>query len=123
MTYAEEIKKAANHAELKAVGTRLFKAKISQAKRNELITLYREKRREIDRSMVDTTTNATLKRILYSINTMAKEGAAEVAKIGKQIYELTRSGMLDRFEADLAFRAYRHQKKKAGIEFRTSEPL
>jgi hypothetical protein len=123
MTYAEEIKKAATHADLKAAGTRLFNAKISQAKRNDLITLYREKRREIDRTMVDNTTNATLKRILYSINTMAKEGAAEVAKIGKQIYELTKSGMLDQFEADLAFRAYRHQKKKAGIEFQPAEPF
>lgn len=123
MTYAEEIRKVGNHVELKAVGVRLFNAKISQAKRNELIALYREKRREIDRVMVDSTTNTTLKRILYNINTMAKEGAAEVAKIGKQIYELTKSGMLDQFEADLAFRAYRHQKKKAGIEFQPAEPF
>ena len=123
MTYAEEIKKAGNHAELKAVGTRLFNAKISQQKRDELITFYREKRRELDRIMVDNTTNTTLKRVLYNINTMAKEGAAEVAKIGKQIYELTKSGMLDQFEADLAFRAYRHQKKKAGIEFQATAPF
>jgi hypothetical protein len=123
MKYAEQIEQAANHVELKAIGAKLFNAKLSEEKKNELITLYREKRREIDRVMVDNTTNTTLKRVLYVVNTMAKEGAAEVAKTGKQIYELTKTGMLDQFEADLVFRAYRHQKKKAGIEFQPVAPF
>lgn len=123
MTYSEQIQNAANHAELKAVGAKLFNSKMPQAKKDPLITLYREKRRELDGAMVATTSNKSLKRILYAVNTMAKEGAVGVAKTGKQIYELTKSGMLDHFEADLAFRAYRHQKRKAGIEFQAAEPF
>jgi len=72
MTYQEQIQNAGNHADLKAIGAKLFNSKMSQEKKNPLISVYREKRRELDRVMVDNSTNTTLKRLLYAINTMAK---------------------------------------------------
>ena len=118
MTYSQQIEKAANHAELHIVGVKLYNAKnMPEEKRNALIKLYRERRRVLDRAMVETTTNSALKRALYAINTMAKHGTVEVAKTGKSIYDLTKAGILDKFESDLCFRAYRRQKAKAGITF------
>jgi hypothetical protein len=118
MTYKEQITVCGSHDELKVVGAKLFKAKnLSDERRFELIKLYREKRKDLDRVMVDDSTNTELKRILYRVNTLAQSTPANAAKIGKSIYDLTKSGVLNRHEADLAFRAYRHQKRKAGIEF------
>jgi hypothetical protein len=67
--------------------------------------------------MADATTNKTLKRILFAINNTSEKGLAQVAKTGKDIYDLTKTGIFDKHEADLVFRAYRHQKNKAGIKF------
>jgi hypothetical protein len=116
-TYAEQIKKSSNHDELKVVGGKIFNAKIAKEKRVELIKLYRDRRRELDRAMVDGTTNSLLKQTLYKINNVTKNGITSVAKLGKELYDLATSGKLDKHESDLVFRAYRHQKRKAGIEF------
>lgn len=118
MTYKEKITACASHDELKTVGARLYTAKnLSKDRKVELIKLYREQRKGLDRAMVDNSTNTELKRILYKVNTLAQSTPAEVAKIGKSIYDLTKTGKLNRHEADLAFRSYKHQKRKAGIEF------
>jgi hypothetical protein len=117
MTYAQQIGKAATHDELKAAGIKIYKAKLSKEKREELVKAYRARRRELDRAMLDNTTNKTLKSMLFAINTMAQEGVAQVARIGKEIYDLTKAGKFTRHEADLVFRAYRHQKSKADISF------
>jgi hypothetical protein len=117
-TYPDQINKAQTHEALKTVGAKLFNAKnLSNDRKIALIKLYREKRKALDRSMVDASDNKELKRILYQVNTLAGSTLAEVAKIGKSIYDLTKAGKLNRHEADLAFRSYRHQKRKAGIEF------
>jgi hypothetical protein len=121
MTYSQQIGKATSHDELKVIGAKLFNSKISKEKRVDLVKLYRERRRELDRSMVDASTNKTLKRILYNINTLSQTSLQGVAAIGKEIYDITKSGILNRHEADLAFRAYRHQKRKAGVEFKKPE--
>jgi hypothetical protein len=122
MTYSQQIGKATSHDELKVIGAKLFNSKLSKEKRVELVKLYRERRKELDRSMVDTSTNNTLKRMLYNINTLSRTSVQDVAAIGKEIYDLTKSGIFNRHEADLVFRAYRHQKRKAGIEFPKPEP-
>ena len=121
MTYTQQIEKATSHDELKVIGAKLFNSKLSKEKRVELVKLYRDRRRELDRTMVDTSTNKTLKRILYTINTLSQSSLQGVAAIGKEIYDLTKSGIFNRHEADLVFRAYRHQKRKAGIEFQKPE--
>lgn len=116
MTYAHQISKAGSHDELKSVGAKIFNAKLSKEKRTDLVKEYRSKRRELDTVMVNSTTNSTLKRALYNINNMAKEGLDEVIKTGKSIYNLTKAGIFNKHEADLVFRAYRYQKAKAGFE-------
>jgi hypothetical protein len=121
MTYTQQIGKATNHDELKVIGAKLFNSKLSKERRLELVKLYRQRRRDLDRSMVDASTNKTLKRILYNINTISQSSLQGVAAIGKEIYDLTKSGVFNNHEADLVFRAYRHQKRKAGIEFQKPE--
>ena len=123
MTYAEQIEKAASHAELKVVGTKLFNAKISQEKKNELITLYREKRRELDRDHGGRHHQHDAQKGPLQHQHNGERGRYGGRKDRQTLFELTKSGMLDQFEADLAFRAYRHQKKKAGIDFEAAAPF
>ena len=61
MTYTQQIGKATSHDELKVIGAKLFNSKISKEKRLDLVKLYRDRRRELDRSMVDASTNKTLR--------------------------------------------------------------
>lgn len=115
----KEISKAASLEELKTVGAKIANAKISQKKRIKLINAYRVKRRELERAFVDASKNNTFKHCLYKVNTMTKEGAIGVAKVGKNLYALVKkadSG-IDKIEASILFRAYRYQKNKAGISF------
>ena len=120
-TYIEQINGCSDHYSLKVIGAKLFKNKnLSRDKRDELIKAYRIKRRELDRAMASSGSKE-LKNFLYSINTLAGHPAANAAKIGKLIFEKTRSGEFNRHEAALLFRAYRYQKAKAGIKFNPNE--
>lgn len=115
--FTEQIAEAKNIEELKEVGKRVYNAKLTNKKRAEVVNAYRTKRRELERAYVNESKNNTFKHMLYLVNTMAKEGVVQVAKVGKTLYELTKAKNLNSIEADIAFRAYNYQKNKAGIRF------
>jgi hypothetical protein len=115
MTYAEMIDKASSHEELKAIGAKLYKAKLRRETRERLIKLYRAKRTQLDMEMAKQSKNRFFKTLLFEINT--EKEPQKIAAIGHTIYSC--KAQFTPEERDLLFRSYAWAKKKNGIEFNT----
>lgn len=113
--FAEQINGAKNHSELKAVGAKIYNSKKLTKNKETVITLYREKRAELDKNLVENG-STTLKQVLFHVNTLKNRSKAGIARLGMTIYEMVKTGALDNAEADLVFRAYKHQKRKLAIQ-------
>lgn len=109
--FVKQIEGATNHGELKAVGAKIYNSKRLTKNKETVITLYREKRAELDKNLVENG-STTLKQVLFHVNTLKNKSKAGIAKLGMTIYEMVKTGSLNNAEADLAFRAYKYQKRK-----------
>ncbi len=114
--YTSKIGEAKNHDELKAVGAALANDDtIDGDTRTAIVRIYRTKLNDLDRKMVTFSRNNNFKKLMYSINTLTADTCSAV---GKTIYELAHTvdekeqPILNKHEADLAFRSYWRQKNK-----------
>lgn len=105
------ITNARSHEELKEIGKKIYSSSLSDEKRHEVVTAYREKRRDLDRQYANTCDNQVLKRILYRVNTMPAD-LVEVAKLGHLLYHSEAMKTLSGFEREIVWRAFRYQKAK-----------
>jgi len=117
--YTKNIGESKNHDELKAIGAALANDDtIDPVTRTAIVKIYRAKLNDLDRKMVTFSRNNNFKKLMYNINTLTAETCSAV---GKTIYELAHTTdekeqpILNKHEADLAFRSYWRQKNKLAV--------